>query len=687
MNKDWYKTAYHRNVVDMHITADSDDFLTCFDTDNYVEMLKLSRAQSAVVYAHSHVGMTYFPTKFGYMHPNLHGRDIFSEICDGCHREGINVVAYFSLIFDTWAYDNHPHWRMRHANGDDWSGRDRFGVCCPNSSGYRAYLKKVITELCDGYDFEGIRFDMTFWPGFCYCDNCRRRFREEYGAELPVTMNWTDKTWVAYQRSRERWLCEFAHEITSLIRIIKPGITVEHQSSVFNQHYGFGVSAELSDENDFLQGDFYGGYIQGSCACKIFYNLSPNLPCGFETSSNVTLADHTTVKSPELLELKAEMAIANSCAFIFIDAIDPIGTLDPYVYQTMSRVFDKTSRFEPFVGGELVQDVALYLSTESKFSFSENGRHVDSAAFVSEHLDSTWNAARALIRNHIPFGIITRKNLPELKKFKMLLLCDVLMMSEEEISAIREYVRAGGKLYASKYSSLTLSDGTRLSNFGLADVFGADYTGITEDNVTYLVPEDTEFFPAHINDTHPLYIDGSQIEITARDGAITAARLCKPYFEPQKRRPFSSIHSNPPGPVEESAAMTVNCFGAGECVYCAAELENNISHGNIFAGIVKSLLGEKISFEGDAPRQVEVTIFDHGARLQANFLTFQEELPNLPIPAFNVVIKTSRRSVEAVRLLPDGYILDFTDNGSQVTFTVPDFDNFCICSVEFKHHQ
>src|SRR5659263_712409 len=100
-------------------------------------MLKLTKAESAVVYAHSHVGLCLYPTKVGRMHQNLIGRDILREVIEKCHMSGINVVVYVSLIFDTWAYDMHPDWRMVKSNSSYWSNDSRYGVCCPNSEGYR----------------------------------------------------------------------------------------------------------------------------------------------------------------------------------------------------------------------------------------------------------------------------------------------------------------------------------------------------------------------------------------------------------------------------------------------------------------------------------------------------------------------------------------------------------------------
>src|SRR5947209_6674660 len=71
----WYAQAYRRNVIDMHITDWNPAFLAEFNPQNYVEMLKKADVQSAVVYAHSHVGLCYFPTKVGKTHRAYGGQD------------------------------------------------------------------------------------------------------------------------------------------------------------------------------------------------------------------------------------------------------------------------------------------------------------------------------------------------------------------------------------------------------------------------------------------------------------------------------------------------------------------------------------------------------------------------------------------------------------------------------------
>ncbi len=140
----WYKNAFRRIVIDMHIPDWDERFLSEFDPQNYVAMLKLAHAQSIVLYAQSHVGLFNYPTQVGVMHRGLRGRDIFGELVELCHQNDIAAVAYTSLIFDRWAATTHPDWRIKLMDGSDAGATWRFGLCCPNSP-YRDYAAQWAT--------------------------------------------------------------------------------------------------------------------------------------------------------------------------------------------------------------------------------------------------------------------------------------------------------------------------------------------------------------------------------------------------------------------------------------------------------------------------------------------------------------------------------------------------------------
>ena len=133
---------------------------------------------------------------------------------------------------------------MRHPNGGQYGAGGRYGLVCPNSP-YREYVRSWVREICERYRFEGIRFDMTFWVGVCYCAACQERWRREVGGDMPRTVNWLDERWVALQRKRADWLAELASLCTDTVRGLKPGATVEHQASTYPLNWTFGVATPL----------------------------------------------------------------------------------------------------------------------------------------------------------------------------------------------------------------------------------------------------------------------------------------------------------------------------------------------------------------------------------------------------------------------------------------------------------
>lgn len=686
MSQMWYKTAYRRSVVDMHISDWDESFMSEFDAQKYVEMLVLAQVQSAVVYAHSHVGFCYFPSKVGPMHPGLKGRNILAEVINLCHQKGISVVIYYSLIFDTWAYRHHPDWKIVGPDGRGVAEQSRYGVCCPNSP-YRDYVLALIEEICQGFDFEGIRFDMTFWPSVCYCRHCQKRFTEEVGGELPKVVHWQDPGWVAFQRKREEWLVEFASLITSTVKRLKPQVSVEHQASTYANDWRFGVTYRLAEHSDFLQGDFYGDALAGSFARKVFQNLSHNLPPGFETSIGADLRNYMALKPRELLLAKACAALADGCAFIFIDSIEPTGVLNRTVYERMGSVFSETKVYEPYVGGRPCQDVAIYLSTESKCDFADNGKMVDGPHLSTRvpHVEAALGAAKSLRDSHIPFGVITKRNLADLSQYQVIILPNVLMIDGEEAEAFREYVRRGGALYASKYTSLITKDGRREEDFLLADVLGVSFEGETHENYTYIAPaESAKDLFAPYTARHPLGLSTSQMLVTARPGAEVLAMLTLPYTDPADPLHFASIHNDPPGRPTRHPALVLNRFGRGQALYVAGDLETCNLHREIFIRLIQ-LVARPFAFEADAPKAVEVTLFhqEDKHRFLVNLVNFQSELPNIPVEGVKVRVRLDGRSVRRVLILPAEQEVGYTIRDGYAEFTAPRLETFAMFALDY----
>lgn len=682
-HKKWYETAYRRAVIDMHIPDWDDKFLSEFNADDYVSMLVKSRAQSIVCYGMSHVGLFNFPTKVGQQHRGLRGRNVLGEMIEKCHAHDIAVVIYVSLIFDRWAGDNHPDWRMITHAGKPQGEGGRHGLACPNSP-YREYVRSFTEEICQKFDFEGMRFDMTFWPSLCYCQHCQKRFADEVGGELPRVINWQDERWVAFARARERWLAEFAAVATDTVRKHKPQATVEHQSSTYPLNWQFGVAAPLVPQNDFLQGDFYGDSLQGSFVRKLLEELTPNRPFGFETSFSMELRDHTGKKSEALLEAKASAAIADAAAFIFIDAIDPLGTLNPTVHERMGRVFDRLMPYYAHLGGTRVQDVTLYYSLDSKFNLATPGRGPDMVDLSDTHTSNSMQAARRLIANHVPFGVITKKSLAKLPDTKVLVLSNVHMMDEDEVRAIRQWVENGGTLLASGSTSLINKQGQTQKDFMLADVLGVHLVKADwRDQEHYIAPTKAgaEYFGAWTA-KHPAFVTGSLVEIRAAEGATVLATTTLPWPAADGTK-FASIHSNPPWQATDRPEIVLNKFGRGRAIYCASTIESVEGLTDTYLSLVRSLAGP-LRFESDAPPVVEMTMFHQADRHRylLSLVNFQPILPNVPVENIRVRLRPAGGTVSRVVRLADGATVPHQQTSGVVSFETGRLQTLAVFAVE-----
>lgn len=670
----------------MHIPDWDPRFMAEFDVERYVDAFVRSRAQSVLAYAMSHTGLFNYPTKVGRQHEAYKGRDVLGEMIDACHRHGIAFEVYTSVIFDRWAYDTHPEWRgidARDLTGFEFGPQSRYGLVCPNSP-YREYVRAWTRELCECYDFEAVFFDMTYWPGVCYCPHCQQRWADEVGGEIPRTVNWTDPRWVSFQRRREKWLGEFASIATRTVRRYKPRAAVEHQSSTFPSSWLKAASHPLVAQNDFLSGDFYGGPLQGSFARKHLGELSPNRPMAFATSYSTTLLDHTGRKSEALLEAKASAALADHSAFLFIDAIDPSGTVHTAAHDCMGRIHGRLALLLDEIGGARVADIAIYHSLDSKFDPRENGRAVAELGESDTHTASAMNVADRLITNHLPFTVITARQLGELARFKVLIVPNAHHLSPAEARAMREFVRTGGGLYASGGTSLVTNQGRQLGDFQLADVLGislvkADWTGREH----YLTPTTAGAadFPGW-EQKYPPLTRGHGFTVKARRGADVLATTTLPWPAPSPRE-FSSIHSNPPWVETSLPEVVFNRYGKGRAIYCASVLEDVEGLRETFIRLVRRLQPE-FAFEADAPAAVELTLFAQPDRKRhlLSLVNFQRELPNLPVDGIEVRLRLPQH-VRRIHMLPGGKVIPHRTRDGVVSFTAPRLRTLAMLAVNY----
>ena len=668
----WYTNSYRRHLCDMHIDDWNEDFLSKFSPEEYFENLKKANIQSAMISFQSHVGLCTYPTKSGKMHNGFVGKeDAIKRLVEMCRENGITVIGYYSLDFNNWAHDEHPEWRMVDESGR--SGREigavqelecagkapnRYGLCCPNNMEYRAFVAEQIKEIAEYFEFDGMFYDMTFWPQYCCCDACRERWAREVGGELPMVEDWNDPAWLLHTEKRRQWIGEFAQFAADEVRKWKPNVSVEHNVAYAGlPRAKRALAEEVLASTDYAGGDLYGDIYSCSFVCKFYRNVTNNQP--FENMVSrcyPTLSSHTLTKSDDALTSAIMTTAAHHGATLFIDAIDPVGTLDSRVYDKLGKVFAEHKKYEKYFVGDLIEDIGLYYSLRSKFN-SYDEKYCNHNAVV--------NTVRSMIKNNVLCGVTG--SFHPLDGYQILMASELTEVDAKDYERIIEYVREGGQLYLSGSDCHSL----------LKEFFGATVTGRTKERKVYIAPNvKAKGSFDYFNEKYPMPFSGTApiVEGIGEEKVIATVKL--PYTH-QETVKFASIHSNPPGYETEIPAMAVTEYGKGKVIWSSLPIEeiDRYDYPRVLLGLFDTFFVLEPTLKSDAPVDVEITGFKASDGIYVNAVLLNEEYKARRVETFTVSIRCDKIP-KAVLHLPEEREMPFEYQNGYVTFEMTDLKIF-----------
>lgn len=663
--KKWYKKIYRRQLTDMHIADDKDEYLSLFDAEKYFGCLKKAHTQSPMIYLQSHTGLCYYPTKVARTHRKMLGENNgIKRLVNLCKADGMKVVGYYSLIFNNVAAELHPEWEMRYADGTTWRDKgQRYGLCCPNNAEYRKFVKENVKELSEYFDgLDGIFYDMPYWEVSCACEACRKRFKKETGRELPVTENFGDDTWLLYVKKRQEWMVDFVKYVKKLSLSLMPKTTVEFNfAAVIGCDWLGGSTEGINEQCEFTGGDLYGDLYSHSFTAKYYYGITKNQPFEYMTCRcDRNLREHTITKPQATLNAEIMLTLAHHGATLNIDAINPDGTLDERVYEKVGKAFEKQIPYEKYMDkGEMYADVAVYFDSKTMF-FEPYAKTYNKLCAVAAH--------KTLIENHIGAAVIANGSLNDLGRFKAIVAPCLQNFESDEPLKFIDYVKGGGVLYLSGRSDERL----------MKEFFGAKFQGYTFGNSKYehvykgynevqaymspladykeIMPDFNEKYPLPIVYKLPVYELIGEVK----------ARIVLPYTDPDDNRNFASIHSNPPGVLTNIPAIAEASYGKGKVIWSAAMIEND--ERAAFKEIFKNVILKNVTpkYEITASKFVESVVFEDGDDLYVSFANLD--------PSFEKIERkiTMKIGDRAAKILPNNKKIP-VKNG-EITLSVTDFE-------------
>jgi hypothetical protein len=448
------------------------------DVGFWLNYFKRTRADAACLSAGGCVA--YYPTKVPFHHRSawLGDRDVFGELVDGCRRLGMVVVART----DPHAtYDDvqaaHPDWI---AVGEDgrprrhWASPEMWVTCGLGPYNFE-FMTEVKREIMGRYRVDGLFVNRWEGSGMCWCEHCRRGFRDATGRELPRTADPRDAGARDYRRWREERLFALWRQWDSEVRRINP-------DSCVIPNAGGGATSRLDmktigERAAMLVADrqarhgLMAPWAIGMNAKEYRAALGSKPVVGlFSVGVEEAYRWKDSVQSADEIRLWVADLLANGMRPWFTKFA---GTLhDRRWLRPVEEIFTWCHGAERYLRNERpLARVGLVYSQQTAWSCGDR---------VRERVeDPALGWYQALVESRIPFEMVHDRLLDadHLAPFRTLVLPNVEALSLRQCAQLSDFVGGGGGLVATSETSLRDEEGVERSDFGLADLFGVSFAG------------------------------------------------------------------------------------------------------------------------------------------------------------------------------------------------------------------
>jgi hypothetical protein len=585
-----------------------------FDPSFWLDYFRRLHADAATLSAGGIVA--YYPTEVPLHHRSawLGDSDPFGTLVAGCRALGMQVVARTDPhAARDEVREAHPDWIAVADTGEPrrhWANADLWVTCALGPYNFD-FMDQVHREIVSKYTVDGI-FSNRWYPqgGDCYCEHCRRNFKDATGQELPRTADTADPIRRQYIEWRKARLTELWKRWDATIRAINP-----EARFIPNLPPDFKTAGELADIQ-FADHQARRGLTvpwSNGRRAKEYRSVMGRRPVGgiFSVGLEEPYRWKDSVQSEPEIRLWVAEGTANG--------------MRPWVTKFSGVLYDR--RWLPIVERIYQWHFAheRYLRNEAPLArvavlYSEQtATYHHGVAAGDRPEDHVLGMYHALVEARIPFELVHEAYLTpdRLEPFKLVILADAAALSDAQCGALRDYVARGGSLVATFASSLYDEQGRRRDDFGLADVFGVSFAGHIDG------PMQNSYRNLDADPTtgtrHPIL-----------EGLDDASRIINGVFRVQVRTtntfpsPLTLVPTYPDLPMEDVYPRTPRTdtrelylreLGHGRVVYIPWDIDRTfwdvlcVDHGRLLRNAIAWAINEPPPVEVRGPGMLDVTVW------------------------------------------------------------------------------
>ena len=649
---------YRQIHLDFHTHASIDGIGADFNPQEFADTLAKASVNSINLFARCHHGYLYYRSKRfpQFQHPHL-TRDLLREQIAACHARGIKAPIYVSIQWDALQAELHPEWLVRAPDGRvnvPAFNPGFYNFLCLNSP-HENYLRDHVTDIMETMPVDGFWFDILL-PYDCSCRHCR---------ELMLQQGLDPAVESVRKQFASDTLWRFKREMSAHVRARHPNALLFYNSG----HVGPNLRRELDAfthlELESLPSGQW-GYDHFPTTIRYARTLGKET-LGMNGKFHTAWGDFHSFKNPEALAFECFSMLAHGAKCCVGDQLHPRGKICPDTYALIGDVYREVAKREPWcVDAEPVVEIGVLTPEE----FKGEGRW--------ESMPKAIKGAMHMLQElHQQFDVID--TLADFGRYRLLILPDEIPVDGALAGKIAAYMVSGGALIASHRSGL---DGDRF-----VIPVGVTYRGAAEFTPMFLKPRADLGLPAT---EHVMYQAGTAVD--ANPDATVLADSIAPYFNRTWQHYCSHQHAPSSGKVYGPAVVQ-----SGQTIYFAqpifAQYHQNAPRWcrTLLKSVIERLLPQPV-LRVKAPPTLIATV-TRQAKPNRQVVHLLHYLPIRTSAEMDVVDEVvalhgveisvrAEKPVTAVRCVPEGIALSFTQTDGRVNVVVPVIHGYQIVEIE-----
>ncbi|RLE58834.1 MAG: hypothetical protein DRJ35_07095, partial [Thermoprotei archaeon] len=459
-----------------------------------VEFAEKIGANTITFFARDAWGRAFYNSRFLPKIAKLGERDLLKEIMDGAKRKGIRVVVMVGHTTNPVLYGKHPDWAQVDREGrvismdtePQFVRREKmtWPLMCLNSP-FLEVVKREIEEVVK-YGVDAVFLDsFRYMPDAdraCFCERCRRKFREEMGYELPREEDIEND---AYRRSFEWRINVNVNSIGEIKKALKS--LRKNALLIYNNHpLAWRGRANTIAEKSTEYVDVYfaecsevdyqpPGFIAEMV--KLTRALTGKPVWASRNSFHTALTSQTT--TPLAIRMGIREAFAGGgwplflvFASTFANGVD---------HRPVREAFNEVAKLEEYMqDAEPLPYVGIVWSNRSRDWAGKA---------LSPHIaDSFRGFYYALLKEGLPVNYVSDTMLDEgrFMNYKSIVLANTQSLSSKAIGNLSKFVERKGGIIATYKTGIKDKGGRTLEETRLSKVLGIRMNGVIKSSWSYM---------------------------------------------------------------------------------------------------------------------------------------------------------------------------------------------------------